>query len=124
MGIILMGWFLTVPVEAGVLTKRAASKKAVELNLDIPMIEIVAKAYGKSIDAGDIVRVQKIMSQIDHITVTFKDPEAVDYVLKFKQLNEQELEAWMVKAGYLSTDIQASISVEPTWMQDMAMHFE
>jgi len=124
MGIVLMGLFLTVQVEAGIFAKKTPGKKAIEMSIDKPMIELMAKAYGKSIDAGDIIRLQKMLNQVDHVTIKFKDKEASDYVLKFKQINAQELEAWMFEAGYLSSDLQVNANAGASDMKDLVMHFE
>jgi len=43
----------------------------------------MAKAYADQIDAKDIVRIQKVLGQIDHITISFCDKDACDYVLRF-----------------------------------------
>lgn len=119
MGIVLIGLFLTTQVGANVRTKKVNEKKAIELTVDKPIIEFMAKAYADQIDAKDIVRMQKMLGQIDHITISFSDQDASDYVLKFKPINERQLEAWMFEAGYLSSDYQIEAANVVPWMQDM-----
>jgi len=124
MGVVLIGLFLTTQVDAKVSTRKDNAKKAIAMTIDKPMIEIMAKAYGKEIDAKDIVRLQKFLSQVDHITITFNDKDASDYVLKFKPIDEQELEAWMFDAGYLSSDYQTDSPTPVPWMQEMEEHLQ
>jgi hypothetical protein len=118
MGIVLIGLLLTAEAGAMDRTRHQAAKKAVTLSMDKPLIEFVAKAYADQMNSDDIARVQKILGQIDHITITFNDKEASDYVIRFKPLDERGLEEWMFNAGYLlsSNDTEAA-SLEP-WMMD------
>ena len=118
-GMVLIGLFLTTRVEAFDLNKRQAAKKSVEITVDKPLIEYMVKAYADQIDANDIVRAQKMLSQVDHITITFTDKDAVDYVLKFKPISEEQLEAWMFDAGYLSADYKGEPDVVVPWMEQM-----
>lgn len=118
-GIVLIGLFFATQVEAKGKTGVNNEKKAVTLTVDKPIIEFLAKAYGDEINAEDIVRIQKMLGQIDHITVTFTDKDAVDYVLKFKPIDGKQLEAWMFEAGYLSEDYQVEPEVVVPWMDNM-----
>jgi hypothetical protein len=120
MGIVLMALALTAQVDAIDRTNHKAAKKAVTLTVDKPIIEFMAKAYADQIDAKDIIRMQKMLGQIDHITVTFRDADASDYVLKFKTLDEHGLEDWMFSEGYLTSDPEAepAPSAIESWMLD------
>lgn len=106
-GIILMGLILTAQVEAKESKIRLTEKRALTLTVDKPVIEFMAKAYSDQIDAKDIVRLQKVAGQIDHVVVNFRDENASDYVLTFKSLDESGLEAWMFNEGYLSSGPEA-----------------
>ena len=96
-----------------------ADKKPLTLTIEKPMIDYLSKIYGNDLDKEDIVRLQRFLGEIDHITVSFKDEDTSDYVLKFKELDKPGLEQWMLDEGYLSgTDATAEkTSVEP-WMMD------
>jgi hypothetical protein len=91
-GMILLGFLLTTQVDALDRTIRKSDKKAVVITLDKPMLDFVIRAYAEQIDANDIVRVQKMLGQIDHITVSFCDSEMCDYIVKFKPLDAKGLE--------------------------------
>jgi hypothetical protein len=117
-GMILLGFFLTTQVVSADRSIRKTNKKAVVITLDKPMLDFVIKAYAEQIDASDIVRVQKMLGQIDHITVSFCDTEACDYIVKFKPLDEQGLEAWMFSEGYLSTSDEPEPTTIEAWMLD------
>jgi len=101
--IVLFGLGIATQLPAGESQLGGNDKKPLTLTVDTPIIEFMAKAYADRIDASDIVRMQKMTGQIDHLTVTFADAEARDYVLKFKPLDEQGLEEWMFNAGYLAS---------------------
>ena len=99
---------------------RKASKNSVTLTVDQPVIEYLSRIYADDIQADDIMRIQKVCCQIDHITVVFKDETAADYVLKFKQLDRKGLESWMFGEGYLvSAPEPEPVIIEP-WMLDSA----
>ncbi len=118
LGILLIGLTLSTQVDAIDRTNKRAPKKAITLTVDKPMIEFMAKAYSDNIDANDIVRMQKVLGQIDHITISFCDTEACDYVLKFKTLDAAGLEEWMFSEGYLKSSANPEVaSIEP-WMLD------
>lgn len=118
MGIVLIGLVLSAQVEANERTHKRAAKKAITLTVDKPMIEFMAKVYSDSIDASDIVRMQKVLGKIDHITISFCDTDACDYVLKFRPLDEKGLEDWMFNEGYLKANADPDVaSIEP-WMLD------
>jgi len=117
-GMILLGFFLTTQVVSADRSIRKTNKKAVVITLDKPMLDFVIKAYAEQIDASDIVRVQKMLGQIDHITVSFCDTEACDYIVKFKPLDEQGLEAWMFSEGYLSSEDDLEPTTIEAWMLD------
>jgi aminoglycoside phosphotransferase family enzyme len=93
-------------------------KNSVTLTVDQPVIEYLARIYADEMDAGDIRRIQKMCCQIDHITVVFKDEEAADYVLKFKQLDKKGLEQWMFDGGYLLSSVAPEDMVIESWMTD------
>ena len=97
-------------------------KKSVDLTLDTPIIEYLARIYADQVEADDIVRLQRMCRQIDHITVSFRDEEAADYVLRFPCLDEEGLENWMFNEGYLLSATEPepeadSIPLE-AWMLD------
>jgi hypothetical protein len=118
LGVVLIVLSLSFSVEANDRTNRHVTKKAVTLTIDKPIIEFLAKSFGDQVDAKDIVRMQKMLSQIDHITITFRDADAADYILNFKSLDKQGLEDWMFSEGYLTNDSDlASSEIEP-WMLD------
>ena len=119
MGIVLIGLFLTTNLNANSRTNKSTGKKAITMTIDKPIIEFMVKAYADQLKADDIVRMQKILGQIDHVTVSFTDKTASDYILKFKPIDEQELEAWMFDAGYLSSDYQSEPVVAVPWMDSM-----
>lgn len=96
-----------------------APKKSVNLTIDKPLVDFIAHAYADQIDASDIVRVQKMAGQVDHITVTFTDRDAADYVLTFKSLTEKELETWMFNEGYLYAAPEDVIITVVPWMETM-----
>ena len=118
-GIVLIGLFLTTQVEAKARTAKEGEKKAIEMTIDKPILDFIANIYGNQIDAEDIVRIQKMLGQVDHITISFRDEDASDYVLKFKPLDEKQLEAWLFDEGYLSSDYQNEAANVVPWMQDM-----
>lgn len=95
------------------------AKNTVNLTLDKPIIEFLASAYGDQVDASAIIRMQKTAGKIDHVTVTFRDADAVGYVLKFKELDEKGLDEWMFESGYLDNDSQSAAEPLVPWMQDM-----
>lgn len=117
-GIVLIGLVLTTQVEAIDRTNRRVVKKAITLTIDKPIIEYLTKAYAEQIDAEDIVRMQKFLGQIDHITIAFSDEEASDYVLKFKSMDEKGLEQWMFDAGYLGSAPEPEVARIESWMME------
>ncbi len=122
MGIVLIGLAMTLQVNAGDNTNRRNDRKAVTLTVDTPIVEFISRIYDGQISGDDIVRIQKMVGQIDHITVTFRDNEASDYVLRFKSLDEQGLEDWMFSEGYLKSESDsepATAAIEP-WMLDQS----
>lgn len=119
MGVVLISLVLTTQANAIDRTHRNADKKAITLTVDKPIIEFMAKAYADQIDAKDIVRMQKMLGQIDHITISFRDEDASDYVLTFKSLDEQGLEDWMFNAGYLTSSPEPEAAPLEAWMLDV-----
>lgn len=118
MGIVLTGLLLTTQVEAIDLNKRSDEKKTIKINVDKPIIEIMVKAFADQINAKEIARIQKVLDQIDHITISFCDKDACDYVLKFKPLDNNGLEDWMFIEGYLTAAPEPEpMAIEP-WMLD------
>jgi len=118
MGIILVTLFLTVQAEANDRTYRKTAKKSVTLTLDKPVLDFMVKAYADQIDGNDIVRMQKVLGQIDHITISFRDQDASDYVLTFKSLDDQGLEDWMFNEGYLTSEPEPEPAAIESWMLD------
>ncbi len=117
-GIILIGLSLSTQVEAFDGLHRKSAKKTITLSVDKPVLEFMAKAYADQIDAKDIVRMQKVLGQIDHITISFRDADASDYVLTFKALDENGLEDWMFNEGYLVKTSEPEVAAIETWMMD------
>jgi len=107
---------MTVPAHADDQKNSRKPKKSVTLTIDTPMIDFVSKIYGDQFSYDDAYRVQRFLEEVDHITISFKDEDDLDYVLVFKELDDQQLEQWMFDAGYLSTEPQ-STPVE-AWMQN------
>ncbi|MFO7616815.1 MAG: hypothetical protein R6V75_06155 [Bacteroidales bacterium] len=95
---------------------RAKEKKPYTFVIDKPILDFLAKYYAEELDVDDILRVQKVLCKVDHITVSFTEQDVPDYVFYFKDLNQSELEQWMFNAGYLSKDPEPVI-VE-NWMMD------
>jgi len=120
MGIILVTLFLTTQVEAVDRINHKTAKKSVTLTLDKPILDFMVKAYAdqNQIDSDDIVRMQKVLGQIDHITISFRDKDASDYVLTFKSLDDQGLEDWMFSEGYLTSEPEPEASAIEPWMLD------
>ncbi len=114
LAILLIGLVFATNADARDLKNRRKEKKSVTLTVDKPIIDFVSKAYADDLNASDIVRAHKILSQVDHVTVSFRDPETPDYVLFFKELDNQQLEQWMFDAGYLENEPVIS-QLEP-WM--------
>ncbi len=114
--ITLLGLGLTANATNGYDKRPDKTKKAIAFNIDKPIIDFMAKYYTDEIDAGDIIRIQKILSKVDHVTVTFTEADAPDYVFYFKEMDESSLEQWMFDAGYLEEDTEVQ-SLEP-WMMD------
>ncbi|MFA6128763.1 MAG: hypothetical protein WC699_15795 [Bacteroidales bacterium] len=120
MGVVLISMLLTVQVEAADRKVRGAEKNAISLTVDKPIIEFLARAYSEQLSAADIIRVQRMLDQVDHITITFRDKDASDYVLHFKALDKKGLEDWMFSEGYLKSNSEPDAevaSIEP-WMLD------
>ncbi len=109
-GIILLGLALTSQVEASVSSAPKSAKNVITLTVDRPVIEYMAKAATDKIEANDIYRMQKMAFQIDHLTISFLDPDASDYILRFKPQDEQGLEAWMFNEGYLKSTSANDVS--------------
>jgi hypothetical protein len=101
--IVLVGLTLTSQVNAMDFSNRTMEKKSLLLTIDKPIIEFFANAYGNNLNSSEIIRMQKSLGQIDYISVSFQDKDASDYVLKFKSLDENELETWMFDEGYLKS---------------------
>lgn len=102
-GILLLGVVLTNPLEASISSAPKSTKNVITLTVDKPVIEYMAKTAADQIEAADIYRMQKMAFQIDHLTISFADPDASDYVFRFKPIDEQGLEAWMFSEGYLKS---------------------
>ncbi len=107
---------LTLPANADDLKDNRTAKKSVTLTIDKPIIDFLAKIYGSEMQLDDVFRVQRFLSEIDHITITFKDEDDMDYILIFKELNDLQLEEWMFDEGYLNEEPQ-SAQLE-AWMMD------
>jgi hypothetical protein len=107
---------MTIPANADDLKNSRTQKKSVTLTVDTPIIDFIAKIYGDQFSYDDAYRVQRFLSEVDHITISFKDADDQDYVLVFKELNDQQLEQWMFDEGYLSAEPQ-SAPVE-AWMKN------
>jgi DNA helicase TIP49 (TBP-interacting protein) len=97
---------------------RKTNKKSVTLTIDKPIIEYLSRIYGDQVHSDDIVRIQKLCGQIDHITVAFRDEDAVDYVLRFKCLDKRGLESWMFNSGYLVSEPEPEAAPIEPWMLD------
>lgn len=121
LGILLIGMFLTTQVDAFNVGKRSDDKKAIALTFGKPIMDFVAKAYAQQIDLNDIMRIQKMLGQIDHVTITFRDEDASDYLLKFEPMDNQYLETWMFDQGYQASYNETEIEVSVPWMENM--HF-
>jgi len=115
-GVLILAIFTALPVHADRVTRKYNDKKPIVLTIDQPIIEYLAKIYSDDLNSDNIYRVQKFLGQIDNITISFKDKDAADYILKFRDLDQPGLEQWMFDEGYL-TDSSESQPVEP-WMED------
>lgn len=115
-GVLFLALFCVLPAHADKYNKKYNDKKPIVLNIDQPIIDYLAKIYDNQLNSDNIYRVQKFLDQIDNITITFKDDDAADYVLIFRELDQPGLEQWMFDEGYL-TDSGESHPVE-SWMQD------
>ncbi|MCX6227396.1 MAG: hypothetical protein NTV01_22105 [Bacteroidia bacterium] len=120
MGIVLVSLVITTQANAIENKLRHTEKSALTLTIDKPIIEFMTKANSEQIDAKDIVRMQKMAGQIDHIAISFNDKDAMDYILKFKPLDEQGLEDWMFSEGYLTSAQEA----KPAVVQDVPVGVE
>jgi len=126
-GIVLIGLFIGINVDASPRDSKSSTRKSVTLKIDKPILDFFATAFKSQIDANDIVRVQKMLSQVDNITISFTDKDASDYQLKFANMDEASLTKWMIEQGYLpSTSEAGSISemeteteVNVPWMENM-----
>ena len=118
-GILLIGMFLTAQANAFNVSKRYEEKKAIVLKVDKPIIEFVAKAYAQQLGSNDIARIHKVLGKIDHVTISFRDEDASDYLLKFEPMNDQDLENWMFDEGYLDSDFETDMEVSVPWMDNM-----
>ena len=116
LAILILGLGMTANAATENTKIRAKEKKPYTFVIDKPILDFLAKYYAEELDADDIVRVQKVLCKVDHITVSFTERDVPDYVFYFKDLDESELEAWMFNAGYLSEDPEPVI-VEK-WMMD------
>ncbi len=74
---------MTVPAHADDLKNFRKPKKSVTLTIDTPMIDFVSKIYGDQFSYDDAYRVQRFLEEVDHITISFKDEDDLDYVLVF-----------------------------------------
>ncbi len=115
-GIILLGLGFTAQVEANDSSAPKSAKNVITLTVDQPIIEYMAKAVADQVDANDVMRMKNMAMQIDHLTISFRDETAADYVLKFKPIDEQGLETWMFNAGYLNS----SVSTESAPLKDIS----
>lgn len=116
LAILVFGLGMTANAGTADEKSRAKDKKPLTFVIDKPILDYLAKYYADELDANDIIRVQKVLCKVDHITVTFTEQDAPDYVFYFKDLDQSELEAWMFNAGYLTKDTEPVI-VEK-WMMD------
>ena len=116
---VLIAIGLSTQVQAGNDKNQKANKKPLTLTIDKPIIDYLSKIYINELDQADVVRLQRFLGEIDHITVSFKDEDTSDYVLKFKELDNQGLEQWMLDEGYLTKTAEPAepSGVEP-WMMD------
>ena len=116
LAIVLFTVGMTLPACADNPKENRNQKKSVTLNIDKPIIDFLSKILGEQMEFDDVYRVQRFLGEIDHITIAFKNQDDTDYVLKFKELDETQLEQWMFDEGYLSQSPQ-SAPVE-AWMSD------
>jgi hypothetical protein len=93
-------------------------KKSLDLTVETPIIEYLARIYADQVEAEDILRFQRMCRHIDHITVSFRDEDAADYVLRFKCLDEKALENWMFSEGYLVSAPEPEPEPVEPWMLD------
>jgi len=119
-GILLIGIFLTTPVDALNSGKRSDDKKAIVLTLSKPIMNLVANTFAGKLDSNEIMRIQKMLGQIDHVTIAFRDENASDYLLKIEPMDDQELEAWMFDQGYLPFENESEMEVSVPWMENMS----
>lgn len=115
-GVLFLALFCALPVHADKYNRKSSDKKPIVMKIDEPIIDYLAKIYGEELNLDNIYRVQKFLGQIDNITISFKDQDAAEYVLVFKDLDEPGLEQWMFDEGYL-TDSSETQPIEP-WMTD------
>ena len=116
LAILILGLGMTANAGTDDTKSRAKEKKPYTFVIDKPILDFLAKYYADELDAADIIRVQKVLCKVDHITVSFTERDVPDYVFYFKDLDESELESWMFNAGYLSEDPEPVI-VEK-WMME------
>ena len=116
-GMMLMAFCLAAPVKAGEGVAKDVAKKTISINLEKPIIDYIASACEKPLDAKDIIRMQKVLDQVDHVTISFTDQEAADYQLSFDELDAEAMERWMFEQGYSVTAASNEISVP--WMEKM-----
>jgi hypothetical protein len=121
-GIVLLGMMLTLPVPANEPGNRPSDKKAIIKTVDKPVLEFIARVFADHVKSNDIIGVQKTLGEIDHVTISFRDEDASDYVLNFKPLDEKQLEVWLFDEGYLSSDYQAGPEIVVPWMQNMHLN--
>ena len=116
LAILFLGLGMTANAGVPKEKTRAKNPKPYTFMIEKPILNFIAQYYDNELDAADIQLIQRVLCQVDHITVTFSDPEVPDYVFYFKSLNQMELEEWMFNAGYLAQDPEPVV-VE-RWMMD------
>ena len=119
MGIVLLGMFLTMQVHAIDPANRLTDKKAITKTVDKQVLKFIERVFDHQIKSNDIVGIRKMLDQIDHVTISFRDEDVSDYVLKFKPMDERQLEVLMFDEGYLSSDYKNGPEIVIPWMQNM-----
>jgi len=119
MGIVLLGMFLTMQVHAIDPANRLTDKKAITKTVDKQVLKFIERVFDHQIKSNDIVGIRKMLDQIDHVTISFRDKDVSDYVLNFKPMDERQLEVLMFDEGYLSSDYKNGPEIVIPWMQNM-----
>lgn len=121
-GMMMMALCLTAPVKAGEGIAKDVAKKTISINLEKPVIDYVTSACEKPLDARDMIRMKKVLDQVDHVVITFSDPDAADYQLNFDESDASAIESRMFEQGYSVT--AAATEAPVPWMEKMAFGVE